>query len=97
MPESKTRDPESADVWGGPLRQVVYIFDREGDRGGAYWLLVLACGHFVARKCPAITLHSMFEPIERKLAPRRAKCHCCGAGHAEQDPWILIKALGGPA
>ena len=45
----------------GPLREVVYIFEREGERGGGFWWLVLACGHAVARKrvmpsvgCPRI-------------------------------------------
>jgi hypothetical protein len=85
----------------GPLREVVYIFEREGDRGGGYWLLVLACGHFVARKrvvarSDTALMHLMFRPIEEKLAPRRAQCHACESGCAESDPWVLIEALGGP-
>jgi hypothetical protein len=32
------------------MREVVYIFEREGERGGAIWWLVLECGHSVARK-----------------------------------------------
>ena len=30
------------------MREVVYIFEREGLRGGPYWRLVLECGHSVA-------------------------------------------------
>lgn len=84
----------------GPLRGVVYIFEREGIRGGAFWWLVLDCGHAVARRrleaksCAAMA-QLMFRPLEERLAPKRAQCHYCGAGSASQDPWSMIKALGG--
>ncbi len=85
----------------GPLRDVVYIFEREGERGGGFWWLVLDCGHAVARKRYAAKsfhaqVHLMFKPLEEKFAPKRVQCHYCGAGSAKQDPWIMIKALGGP-
>lgn len=85
----------------GPLREVVYIFEREGDRGGGYWLLVLSCGHFVARKryvakeWPAM-VHMMFRPLSEKLAPKRVQCHYCGSGCEKRDPSILVEAFGGP-
>ena len=84
----------------GPLREVVYIFDREGTRGGAFWLLVLECGHSVARRQHApvhwsVAVHALLRPIEEKLAPKRVQCHYCGSGCEKHDPWILIKALGG--
>jgi hypothetical protein len=81
----------------GPLCTVVYIFEREGARGGKFWFLVLACGHAVARKQPPLNVHTLFRPIEEKLAPKRVQCHYCGAGVAKKDPWPLIKALGGDA
>jgi hypothetical protein len=86
----------------GPLREVVYIFEREGVRGGAIWWLVLACGHAVARKryeakSWTAQVHMLFRPIEEKLAPKRAQCHFCGSGCEKSDPWILIRAFGGEA
>lgn len=85
----------------GPLREVVYIFEREGDRGGGYWWLVLACGHSVARKryvvnSLAAVAQLMFKPLREKLAPKRAQCHYCEAGCASRDPWATVKAFGGP-
>ena len=85
----------------GPLRDVVYIFEREGDRGGGYWRLVLKCGHsvtrkrYVARDWSAV-VHLMFRPLSEKLAPKRVQCHSCGSGSEQRDPWILIEAFGGP-
>lgn len=82
------------------MREVVYILEREGTRGGAIWLLVLACGHAVARKrsdpesWSAIS-QAMFRPLSEFLAPRHVQCHHCGSGAPERDPAILIKALGG--
>lgn len=93
--------PRKKSELAGPLREVVYIFEREGDRGGGYWWLVLVCGHAVARKRTVANhwtamVHLMFRPIEEKLAPKRVQCHYCGSGSAKQDPWIMVKALGGP-
>lgn len=84
----------------GPMRAVVYIFKREGERGGGFWWLVLACGHAVARKRPVVKdwssmVRALFRPIEEKLAPKRVQCHYCGSGCERQDPWIMIKAFGG--
>ncbi len=84
----------------GPLRKVVYIFEREGAQGGAFWQLVLECGHGVtrARRDPrsfAAIAQAMFEPIERRLAPKRVQCHYCGSGCEKHDPVIMIRALGG--
>ena len=86
----------------GPLRNVVYIFEREGVRGGGFWWLVLDCGHAVARKRYAAKgfpaqVHLMFVPIEAKLAPKRVQCHYCGSGSEKRDPWVMIKAFGGPS
>jgi len=85
----------------GPTRDVVYIFEREGVRGGGIWWLVLDCGHAVARKryvakgFPA-QVHLMFRPLEEKLAPKRCQCYWCGWGSSKVDPWVTIKAFGGP-
>jgi hypothetical protein len=84
----------------GPLREVVYIFEREGVRGGGIWWLVLDCGHAVARKRYvakhwAAQVHMLLRPIEEKLAPKRVQCHSCGSGAEKHDPAILIKAFGG--
>lgn len=83
----------------GPLRDVVYIFEREGERGGAIWWLVLSC-HAVARKRHAAkswtaAAHLMFRPLEEKLAPKRCQCHYCGAGCEKHDPLVMIRAFGG--
>lgn len=86
----------------GPRREVVYIFEREGDRGGTYWLLVLACGHSATRRrvtpsdSPGAIARELFRPFSEKLAPKRVQCMYCGSGCAEADPWVLIEALGGP-
>lgn len=87
----------------GPRRNVVYIFEREGDRGGSYWLLVLECGHSATRPrinysdpMGALT-HALFRPLSEKLAPKRVQCMYCGNGATQCDPWTLIKAFGGPA
>jgi len=82
------------------MREVVYIFERDGDRGGSIWWLVLACGHSVARprhvaKDWSNTVRDLFKPIESKLAPKRCRCHSCGLGQAALDPAISIKAFGG--
>ena len=81
----------------GPLREVVYIFERAGERGGGYWWLVLNCGHAVARKRhrPG-KINLMFVSLEEKLAPKRVQCHYCEAGCAKQDPWVTVKVFGGP-
>lgn len=94
-----TSERERGDL-DGPLREVVYIFEREGPRGGAFWLLVLECGHAVSRsrheaKSLSAFTQSMFRPLAEKLAPKRMQCHYCGAGCEKHDPWKLIKALGG--
>jgi len=84
----------------GPRRSVVYIFEREGARGAAIWLLVLECEHTAARertdpKNLSALAQSMFRPLNDKLAPRSVQCHHCGSGTPTHDPTALIKALGG--
>lgn len=84
----------------GPMREVIYIFEREGMRGGAIWLLVLSCGHPAARKRTDpkswLTLaQAMFRPLSEKLAPRRVQCHHCGSGEPTRDPALLVKVFGG--
>ena len=85
----------------GPMCEVVYIFEREGERGGGYWWLVLGCGHAVARKryvanSWTAVAQLMFKPLVEKLAPKRVQCHHCGSGSPKQDPWIMVQAFGGP-
>jgi hypothetical protein len=87
-------------VLAGPLREVVYIFERRGKRGGGLWWLVLECGHTVARKRLAENHwtkkgHLMFRPLEERLAPKHCQCHACGHGHEKLDPTVMIKAFGG--
>ena len=98
LPKSRQRrgSPASSSVrsaLAGPLREVVYIFEREGARGGAFWWLVLECGHAGARsrRVPK----SLFEPLERHLAPRHVQCRFCASGVERQDPWILVREFGG--
>lgn len=88
------RQPSPLD---GPMREVVYIFERVGTRGGKYWLLVLECGHPVARSQQTTdTPSALLRPLSEKLAPRRAQCHHCGSGGTPSDPWVTIEAFGGP-
>lgn len=82
------------------MRDVVYIFKRNGTRGGAIWLLVLSCGHAVARKRRTAKSFSaiaraMFRPFAEAFAPKKVECNYCGSGCARQDPWIFVQALGG--
>jgi len=85
----------------GPMRDVVYIFESEGERGAAHWRLVLECGHSVVRKRhnpkdSVALVSALFRPLSEKLAPKRAQCYSCGFGSAKCDPWDLIEAFGGP-
>lgn len=84
----------------GPMRKVVYIFEREGSQGGGIWWLVLDCGHAVARKRYvakrwSATVHLMFAPIEKHFAPKRVQCNYCGHGREKLDPAVMIRAFGG--
>lgn len=93
--------PRKKSELAGPMREVVYIFERTGVRNGAIWWLVLECGHAVARKRYdaknwTAMVHMMFRPLEEKLAPKRAQCHYCGSGHEKRDPARMIAAFGGP-
>ncbi|HSX23387.1 MAG TPA: hypothetical protein VLE97_11490 [Gaiellaceae bacterium] len=95
----RSRSPSPLD---GPRRDVVYIFEREGERGGAYWLLVLECGHAVSRsrinpKDSVAMISALFRPLSEKLAPKRVQCLFCGSGCEQRDPGVLIAAYGGPA
>ena len=86
--------------FSGPLRKVVYIFEREGPQGGGIWWLVLECGHAVARKRTVskswtAVVHLMFEPIEKRFAPKSCQCNYCGTGNEKIDPAVMIKAFGG--
>lgn len=85
----------------GPLREVIYIFERTGDHSGTYWRLVLTCGHTVARsrinpKDSTAMISALFRPLSEKLAPKRVQCHWCGSGSEPCDPWDAIEAFGGP-
>ena len=101
-PGSKTVPrPRPKSELGGPMCDVVYIFEGEGDQGGGHWRLVLACGHSVARKRyvpreDTALVHALLRPLAEKLAPKKVKCFYCGMGSAPCDPWILIEAFGGP-
>lgn len=96
---SRATSPRKKSELAGPLREVVYIIEREGARGGGYWWLICACGHAIARKRHVVNLAAvaqlMFKPLAEKFAPKRVQCHFCASGCAEQDPWIMIKAFGG--
>jgi hypothetical protein len=98
----RSRSKRAPSELAGPLRKVVYIFERDGERGGGIWWLVLECGHSVARKRyvggPGASpmIHLLFRPLEEKLAPKRCQCFYCAAGHDKIDPWITINAFGGP-
>ena len=94
---SSARPPRKRDPITGARREVIYIFAREGSRGGPYWLLVLACGHAVSRNRQGAGsfAQAMFQPLSEKLAPRHVQCHYCEGGATPRDPWILIQALGG--
>lgn len=89
-PARRKRDPLA-----GPRHEVIYIFEREGSRGGPYWLLVLACGHAVSRRRHDSSnfVQTMFRPLSEKLAPQHAQCHYCGMGAKQCDPWVLIQVL----
>jgi hypothetical protein len=96
-PRATGKRPKSE--FAGPLREVVYIFERTGTCGGAIWWLVLECGHAVARKQAktwSAQVRSMFQPLEEKIAPKRCQCHSCGSGVATQDPALLVMTFGGP-
>lgn len=82
------------------MREVVYIFEREGTRGGSIWWFVLSCGHAVARKRYAAKSWTamvllMRRPLSEKLAPKRVRCNYCGSGCEKQDPAALVRAFGG--
>lgn len=96
MTSKETKRP-SQSALAGPLRPVVYIFERAGVRGGPYWLLVLKCGHVVTRRRhnEETVAQALFRPLSEKLAPKRVQCHHCGSGAESHDPWVLIKTLGG--
>lgn len=97
--QTRATSPRKKSELAGPMREVIYIFERTSTRGGAIWWLVLECGHAVARKRYAASpemVHMMFRPLEEKLAPKRCQCHYCGSGSAKRDPALLIKAFGGP-
>lgn len=82
----------------GPRREVVYIFDRKGDHGGLYWLLVLECGHAATRSRAKVGMATlMIRRLSEITAPKRVQCIHCEAGHPPGDPWTLIEAFGGPA
>ncbi len=85
-------------LYHGPMRSVVYIFERQTDRGSALWWLVLECGHSaVRRRYEAKTwsqqVRGMFKSVESKLAPKTARCMSCELGSAQCDPQILIDAF----
>ena len=95
--EAVARKRKTQLVTSGQFREVVYIFDREGARGGSYWYLVLDCGHGVARSQPPIHCGNMLSlGLAARLAPQRVRCLWCETGSPSSDPWILIEALGGP-
>lgn len=97
---ARATSPRKKSELAGPLREVVYIFEREGARNGGHWRLVLECGHSVARKryvpkADMAMVHAMFRPLSEKLAPQRVQCFYCGSGSAPCDPWVLIEYFGG--
>jgi len=85
---------------GAPMREVVHIDTQTGAHGGEAWMLTLSCGHLAFRTKRSIGLGNVFEPIERKLAPHRARClHCkiaaeANAGDIPDEPlkrWVRMR------
>lgn len=62
-----------------PLRQVVYIAEREGPRGGRYWMLTLECGHLATRDIPSpkCVVRSLMQGNVPSFAPEKVKCIIC--------------------
>ncbi len=66
-----------------PLRDVVYIEERIGARGGGLWFLTLSCGHFsaVRRRAPSFsnTVGAAFGRLSLKdfFAPEKSRCWIC--------------------
>ena len=62
-----------------PWRDVVFVDDVVGARGGEAWAFTLACGHVVARakpsRDPRRVTQRMFRPI--MSIPRRVRCLFC--------------------
>lgn len=81
------------------MRDVVYIFERVGSHGGPLWLLVLECGHTAWRSRHDPRFHqfisAMFQPLSKKLAPKRCRCLHCGMGSDHRDPAEMIRMHGG--
>lgn len=76
-------------VPGSPWSEVVRVEDRGGDRGGAYWLLTLACDHVAVRPRPQLKMASARIPF----APRRVRCYTCGhRATSASDPAARLTA-----
>ena len=72
---------------GCPWREVTFIDEQRGPRGGETWVLTLDCGHTAFRpKKPSrpdqLGIAMMLGHVERYLrsreAPRRVRCWSCG-------------------
>ena len=60
----------------GTWREVVYIREGRGSRGGSFWLLTLECGHLAVRQKPNVRLRAFQIPRPR-FAPKRCRCRMC--------------------
>lgn len=67
-----------------PWRTVEHIEERKGRRGGAYWSLLLSCGHYGYRPIAPFKLFRLGNSTNTKtliapavLAPQRMRCRWC--------------------
>jgi len=78
-----------------PFREVIYIVEDSGNRGGKTWILILDCGHIAFR--PKRTGSRLSEARRfwsspnRGLAPKRCRCNSCAVGIPKIDPKPIIE------
>lgn len=62
------------------MKQVEYIGQSNGPRGGRLWVLLLECGHIVHRPGPTGYISGDWVRKKPKPAPKRVRCAFCDAG-----------------
>jgi hypothetical protein len=53
------------------MKNVVFVWEKTGSRGGGWWRLHLSCGHTTRRRQPT----SLAD--KRSMIPKKAKCRSC--------------------